>query len=112
MRHIVQGSSIAIGPAVLLSTAMVVCAGVCWFFSKKRSNAPKRRVSAERRRPRTDYFRLRRIGSGDHADWLLEGFGRFQCSLGFDSWREAMNQVRFRLEMLGMGEVESLSAGS
>jgi hypothetical protein len=111
LRHIVRGSSLGIGPAVLFSTAMVVCAGVCWLFSKNRPNAPQGRAAVENGRPRSDYFRIRRIGSGDHAHWLLEGFGRFQCSLGFDSWQEAINQVRFRLEMLAMGEAEFLSAG-
>ncbi len=112
MRHIIRDSSMGIGPAVLFSTAMLVCAGVCWLFSKKKPNAPQHRIVLENRRPRADYFRIRRAGSGDHARWLLEGFGKFQCSLGFDSWNEAMNQVRFRLEMLSLGEVEYLSTGS
>jgi hypothetical protein len=50
---------------------------------------------------RPDYFSITRARSRDaHPKWVLQGFGRFQCFLLFDTWREAMDQACFRIDKL------------
>ena len=103
MRQAVQISSAGIGavvPLALLSGAIAVCAGLCWLLSNQAGEG-RRRSAKENAGVRRDYFRVMRIGSGFDACWLLQGFGAYECSLRFDTWNQAMNQVRFRLEILG-----------
>ena len=50
---------------------------------------------------RRDFFSLTRSRSNDSLPrWVLQGFGRHQCFLLFDSWQEAMDQANFRVESL------------
>jgi hypothetical protein len=52
-------------------------------------------------RQRGDYFQITRSrGKGSKQKWVLQGFGRYQCFLLFDSWREAMDQATFHAENL------------
>lgn len=53
-------------------------------------------------RERRDFFSITRSRSKETSpQWVLQGFGRFQCFLLFDSWRAAMDQATFLLENLG-----------
>ncbi len=48
-----------------------------------------------------DYFHITRSrGTSPAQKWVLQGFGRYQCFLLFDSWREAMDQATFHMESL------------
>jgi len=110
LRQIIQGSSAGIRAAVpltLLGGAMAVCAAVCWLLSNE-AEEKRRRVVKRNAALRRDYFRIRKVSAESQPRWLLEGFGVCECSLGFDTWAEAMNQVRFRLEMLVPGRMGPL----
>ena len=86
---------------MLLGGAVAVCAALCWLFSNQAGPRRRRPAAQENARAqRRDYFRITQVGSGRGSCWLLEGFGAYECLLGFDSWKEAMNQARFRLEAL------------
>ena len=53
---------------------------------------------------RQDFFSLTRSRSKDSLPrWVLQGFGRHQCFLLFDSWQEAIDQANFRVESLAAG---------
>lgn len=109
MRQGIRGGSTSIGTAALLVAAIAGCAGLCWLFSKKTGES-RRRGAIQTARARRDYFQIKRIGFDGEACWLLEGFGAYECSLRFDTWNEAMNQARFRLEMLSPRRHEPLFA--
>ena len=60
-------------------------------------------ASGERR----DYLQITRLRGRDiRPQWLLQGFGRYQCFLLFASWQETMEQATFRMETLAAETAE------
>ena len=55
-----------------------------------------------------DYFSITKSRGHVNPKWVLQGFGRFECFLLFDSWREAMDQACFRIENLATPELIQL----
>lgn len=59
---------------------------------------------------RNDFFEITRSRSKDaKRKWVLQGFGRYQCFLLFDTWQDAMDQATFRIESLSVGTFIPLS---
>ncbi len=96
-------------PAVLIGSVVAVCVGL---EILRRGASVGRTVRIPKRAAvRQDYFRIRRvIGGSGKGSWLLLGFGRYECALSFQSWEEAMNQARYRIETLSTGEAELRTA--
>jgi hypothetical protein len=110
LKHIVRGLILASGTMVLVAGALALAPG-----RQKRRSAGVRATPdcknrpPEQRAPSTgrEYFRITRARSKSGTpQWVLEGFGRYQCFLFFDTWQQAMEQATFRLESLGTETTE------
>ncbi len=65
--------------------------------SAKKARMHVARTPAERRQ-RIDYFSIRRTRlDSDYVYWVLQGFGKYQCFVLLDTWREAMDEALRRL---------------
>jgi|SRR6185437_7614282 len=95
------------GAAVLIGSVVAVCVGLEG-LRRGASTRPVHSGQASRNAAtRRDYFRIARLKDGTGQPcWMLHGFGRYDCALEFNTWEEAMNQARYRLETLGTGETE------
>ncbi len=108
--QVLRGLAIASG-ALLIWTgaAMAVAAKRRGLRTKKVCQA--HRSQAQQAVGRANYFEITKSrGTVQQAKWVLQGFGRYQCFLLFDSWQEAMDQASFRLESLGSDEFVQLRA--
>lgn len=95
------------GAAILIGGVVAVCVGL-ERLRRGTSTRPVHSVQASRNAAtRRDYFRIARLKDGmGQPCWMLHGVGRYDCALQFDTWEEAMNQARYRLETLGTDETE------
>lgn len=103
MRQLICGVAIGIGSGLLIAAAVILAGDkrdVHRARSNRRRTISRSRATAARSPVRRDYFRIRHTGSC----WLLRGHGRFECTLEFATWEQAINQARFRLETLGRYE--------
>ena len=91
---------------------LLIASGAWLLVAGARAMSKQRRPPIPGPCPKTDH-RPSFLGDRDHfritccrgkdirPQWLLQGFGRYQCFLFFDSWHQAMEQATFRLEGLG-----------
>jgi hypothetical protein len=94
------------GAAVLIGGVVAVCVGLDR-LRRGASNKPVYSGGPSQNAARRDYFRISRLQHGTgRGCWMLHGFGRYECVLQFDTWEEAINQARYRLETLGTGDTE------
>lgn len=105
--RLLRAVCLASGAAVLIGGVVAVCVGL----ERLRRGASTRPVhsgqSSRNAATRRHYFRIERLKDGmGQVCWMLHGFGRYECALQFDTWEEAMNQARYRLETLGTVEAE------
>ncbi len=112
LRCLCIASGVAVGTAAALARSRRVRRAIeaariagesrpCALKPAQRSAEPVRR----------DYFVITKMrGSCGPQKWVLQGFGRFECLLLFDSWREAMDQACFRTENLADAEFVPLAS--
>jgi hypothetical protein len=84
-------------------------AGIIAAAAKDRDKRSRREASAQSAAQRRDYFSITKArGKPVDPKWILQGFGRFECLLFFNTWREAMDQASFQIEHLAAGELIQL----
>ena len=91
---------------LIASGALIVVAGAMAASKRRRPTQTPSNLTPSQR----DYFQITRCrGINARPQWLLQGFGKYQCFLFFVSWREAMDQATFRVESLTSRDLVRLS---
>ena len=111
----VRAALLASGTAVLVASALALRSkaktqrtaahGACCKSASPGMADQQKSTAAPR-----EHFRISRVRSNTGPQqWTLEGHGRYQCFLLFDTWAQAVEQATFRLEHLNADGAELLA---